>query len=153
MMSGKSPVRMGRPLVHGGYSVRPPGDLVKGRAKKRLRRYLSSFRSQLIGDIAGDEEKLTAAQLVLIDRATAKLTIIRMIELYIMGAGPFEEPGQLRPVLIFPFLKYTDSLRADLLALGIKRQDHEKPLTLAELAEVIETEGKEKEKVDEAGPD
>jgi hypothetical protein len=149
-VSGKSPVRFGRPRLHGGYSTRVPQDLVRGRARKRLRRYLSAFRSQLVEDVAGDESKLTAGQLALIDRATAKMTLIRLIEIYISEVGPWAAPGEMRPVLQQMYLKYTDSLRADLLALGIKRQDHEKVLTPAELVELIETEGEEKAKDEES---
>lgn len=128
-MSGNKTGRLGRPAIHGAYSLQPPDRLLRGRAKRRLRGYLSRVRETLILDLGGSEEKLTAGQLVLVDRAIAKLTIIRMIENYIAGAGVFDKPGMLRSVLTGPYVTFTRELRADLLALGIsKRRVDEGPM-------------------------
>jgi hypothetical protein len=144
--------KIGRPILHGGFSTRSPRELVRGRERQRLRKYLSDFREGLVTDLGG-EDQITAARLVLVDRATMKLGLIRLIEIYLANAGPWDRPGEIKPVIPGPYMRLTDGLRSDLLALGLDRQEAEKVLTLAELAEVIETEGKEKEKVDEAGPD
>jgi hypothetical protein len=74
-----------------------------------------------------------------------------MIELYIVEAGVFEEPGKLQPVLAGPYMTFTRELRADLQALGLERRTIEKVLTPTELVEAIEAEEAAKEKADEGG--
>jgi len=143
-MSGNKTGRLGRPIVHGAYSLQPPDRLLRGRAKRRLRGYLSQVRETLILDLGPKEEDLTAGQLVLVDRAIAKLTIVRMIENFISGAGVFDKPGMLRSVLTGPYVTFTRELRADLLALGIdRRKIDERVLTPDELAEIVDREAED----------
>jgi len=145
--------KTGRPVLHGGFSVRPPGELLRGRPKARLRAYLTTFRRKLIEDLAaGKEEDLTAGQLALIDRAVGKLAVIRMMEMYIADVGPWKDlkEGQLRPVVTGPLLAYSRELRADLQALGLERRTMEEVLTPAELVELIEAEPEKRPGTDDA---
>ena len=137
----------GRPLVHGAYNTLRR-NVVKG--QPRLRRFLTSCREGLIADTAGTEERLTTGQLIIIDRCIGKLAILRLMEAYVAEVGAFKD-GELLPLLAGPYLRFTDSLRADLLALGIERRSHEKVLTPLELVQVIEAEEVAKEKGDEDG--
>jgi hypothetical protein len=92
-----------------------------------------------VEDVADSEERLTAGQIAVLDRAVSKLAIIRLIEHYIVEAGPFEALGVLRPVIIGPYMTLTRELRLDLQALGLERKRaEERALTPAELAELID---------------
>src|SRR4030042_4642396 len=117
----EKPSKMGRPVIHGGYSIRTPKDLIKGQARQRLRKYLTDFRAGLTRDLGG-EDQLTAAQVVLIDRALANLHLVRLIEIYTAEAGPWAEPGKLRHVLPGPYVTFARELREDLRLLGITRK-------------------------------
>jgi hypothetical protein len=115
---------MGRPIVHGGYS-RLKSNLLKG--QPRLRRYLEESRGRLIENLGG-EDRLTCAQLILIDRAVGKLTVLRLMEARIAEVGAFGKDGELLPLLSKPYLRFADSLRKDLQALGIDRREDAGPM-------------------------
>ena len=133
--------KKGRPIIHGGYSVRPPRELISGRGGKRLRLYVNRIRGQIAEDLGG-EDRMTGGQLLVLDRVTSKLLLIRLIELYITEAGPWEKPGTLRPVLAGPYLAFSRSLLDDLRLLGIERREAEerylKPWELKDDDETIE---------------
>lgn len=89
-----------------------------------LRRYLTACREALITDMGAP----SAAEVIVLDRAISKLGVIRMIEEYFAETGIFIN-GQLAPVLSQDYVRYCESLRRDLLTLGIERRAADKILT------------------------
>lgn len=130
-------LKRGHPkVVHGAYSFIASGKLPEHRVY--LLRYLSGARQGLIDDLGG-EESLSTAQIILIDRITSKLGCVRCIEEHIRENGVFL--GQeLSPVLKASYLAYSNSLRLDLLALGIERRNADETLTPFELVQKEERE-------------
>lgn len=121
IIRGSKKKRAGRPPIHGGYSVKAPSHLIRGAPAKRLRDYINTFREGLYNDLGGFD-RITTAQTMLIDRAASKLVLLRLIEIFITEAGPWEARGKLRPVLAGPYLSYSHSIREDLRLLGIERR-------------------------------
>ncbi len=118
---GKSAQKLskGRPRVtHGGYSFIATGKLPEHRLY--LLRYLSACREGLVRDFGG-EENLSTAQLILIDRITSKLGILRCIEEHVKE-GPVIRGQTLAPALKKSYLAYSNSLRLDLQALGVDQK-------------------------------
>ena len=66
-------------------------------------------------------KSLTTAQLILIDRITTKLGVVRCMEEHIREHSVFEG-NELAPCLRASYLAYQNSLRHDLQALGIDRK-------------------------------
>jgi hypothetical protein len=134
----KSP---GRGFKHGGYSLMVrAGELpVK---MTRIRAYLTQVRSGLVRDIAGQEESLTTAQLVLIDRAVSLLSVIRTIESSLSEDGIMKGKA-LQPILQENYLAYSNSLRLILRELGVGKRAMGRAPTLAELVKTVEAEGAE----------
>jgi hypothetical protein len=119
--------KIGRPILHGAYSLKVTSELVKGQARRRLRKYLTETRATLAADLGG-EERLTGAQRVLLDRTIGKLAVIRLLETYLSEFGVFDK-GALRPALD-KYLSFGRELRADLALLGIERREAEEAFDL-----------------------
>jgi hypothetical protein len=110
----------GQPFKHGGYSLMVRrGSLPE--KMTRVRKYLSEVREGLVRDIAGQEENLTTAQLVLIDRAVSLLSVIRTIE-YSLSEKGIMEGTALQPILRENYLAYSNSLRLILRELGVDKR-------------------------------
>ena len=135
----KSP---GRGFKHGGYSLMvKAGDLPK--KMTRIREYLGKVRAGLVLDIAGQEEDLSTAQLILIDRTISLLSVLRTIESSLSERGILQGKGQdlqLQPILANNYLAYSNSLRLILRELGIDRRAGERILTPLEIAAEIDRE-------------
>ena len=123
--------RIGRPPKHGGLSLVYRADLVKEHPE--LRRYLQDCRDGLIDDLAaGDEDALTTGQRILVDRTIQKLSLARLIEIYITKTGVLRRDRLNSKVLeVEPILIYWQSLnhaiRSDLAILGLKRAEITEP--------------------------
>ena len=102
-----------------------------------IRAYLTACREGLIRDLGPAESDLTAAERIVLDRAISKLGVIRMIEEYCSENGIFEN-GQLRSVLSADYVRFCDSLRRDLLTLGIGHRAMDRILTPLEIAAEID---------------
>jgi len=115
--TGKSiKLHPGQRMKHGGYSFLSRGELPENRAY--IERYLTEVRQGLIRDLGPTEDDLTAAQVILIDRAVTKLGVIRCVEEHIRENSVMV--GQdLAPSLKASYLAYNNSIRLDLQALGI----------------------------------
>jgi len=111
--------RGGQRVKHGGYSFLTKGELPENR--KHVLRYLTAARANLIQDLGPEEENLTAAQIILIDRVVTKLGVIRCIEEYIREHTVMEGK-RLSPSLRESYLSYNNSIRLDLAALGIDKK-------------------------------
>lgn len=120
----------GRPPRHGAYSLMvKAGELPKRRTY--LRAYLNEVRASLIADLGPKEADLTAAQRVLINGVISKLSIIRCIEEHVKENGVFRG-RELSSVLAKSYITYTNSLRLDLLALGVNVRKGEEILDLGQ---------------------
>jgi len=133
-----------RQRTHGGYSFLTRGELPENRA--HILKYLMAAREGLVRDLGPTENDLTTAQIILVDRITTKLGIIRCIEEHIREHSVMDGK-ELASCLRASYLAYNNSLRLDLQALGLDRKDLEPVLTPYELTQRIEAETeKEKEK-------
>ena len=135
----------GQPFKHGGYSLMVRrGSLPE--KMTRVRKYLGEVREGLVRDIAGREEDLTTAQLVLIDRAVSLLSVIRTIE-YSLSEDGIMQGKDLQPILRENYLAYSNSLRLILRELGINKRQAADALDLGRyIAEADAAEAKVKAK-------
>ncbi len=135
----KTPSKRGRPPKHGGYSIITSDQLPENR--KHVRRYLSDVRNGLICDLGGSEGELTTAQQIMIDRVVCKLGVLRCLEEYVRENQVMLK-GDLVPALKERYLAYSNSVRLDLVALGLERRAVAAP-TLAEVIEEVKSERKQ----------
>ena len=119
MEGNKQKKKRGRPPKHGGYSLLFKGELPENR--KYIRAYLTNIREGLVLDLGPADEDLTTAQIVLIDRITTKLGVVRCIEEYIRE-NTVMKGDRLSPSLRESYLAYNNSIRLDLQALGIDKR-------------------------------
>ena len=108
-----------RPRSHGGYSYLAKGELPENRPD--ILKYLMAARQGLVRDLGPTEDELTTAQIILIDRVTTKLGVIRCIEEYTRERSVMRG-DELTPCLKASYLAYNNSLRLDLQALGMARK-------------------------------
>lgn len=122
-----SKLRTGRPAKHGGYSLITRGDMLN--RNPHLRAYLTEVREGLIRDFGPREENLTTAQRALINHTISKLGVLRLIEEHVQKNGIFRGED-LNPALGKFWLAASNSLRLDLMALGITTRKGEEELSL-----------------------
>jgi hypothetical protein len=108
-----------RPKKHGGYSYLTTGQLPENRS--HVLKYLIAVRQGLVKDLGPTENDLSTAQIVLIDRITTKLGVIRCVEEHIRENSVIEG-NDLAPSLKASYLAYNNSLRLDLQALGLNKK-------------------------------
>ena len=108
-----------RQIVHGGYSFLTKGKIPENRT--HILRYLMAVRDGLIRDLGPAENDLSTAQIVLIDRITTKLGVIRCVEEHIRENSVMAG-DDLAPSLKASYLAYNNSLRLDLQALGLEKK-------------------------------
>lgn len=130
---GKS--RRGRPTKHGGYSLIAKDEVLKDHP--RLRQYLQDTRDGLVRDVAGSEDRLSEQQRVLIDRIITRLSICRLIEVYIEKYGLFRRDKlkrfhvlELEPALGQNYLAFSNSVDRALRDLGLERKAVEEAVDL-----------------------
>ena len=109
-----------RPKSHGGYSFLVKGDLPENR--NHILKYLMAVREGLTRDLQDSGKGLTTAQIVLIDRITSLLGVVRCMEEHVREHSVFEG-DELAPCLRASYLAYNNSLRLDLQALGIEQKN------------------------------
>lgn len=120
-----------RPQKHGGYSYLTTGKLPEHRIY--VLKYLMAAREGLIRDMGPTENDLSTAQIVLIDRITTKLGVIRCVEEHIRENSVMQG-DDLAPSLKASYLAYNNSLRLDLQALGLEVKKANEILDLKEYA-------------------
>jgi len=146
-MSGKvSRKKCGRKpgvqVTHGAYSLIARGEFPSKR--RRVERWLSEVRLALIRDLGPTEQDLSAAQAIIIDRVIGKLGVLRCLEEHVREKGVMKG-DELSPPLQKNYLSWANSLRLDLLALGISKKNAERILSPLEIAaEIDEAKGKER---------
>jgi len=121
-----------RPHKHGGYSYLTSGKLPETRIY--ILKYLMAVRQGLVRDLGPTENDLSTAQIVLIDRVTTKLGVIRCVEEHIRENSVMVG-DDLAPSLKASYLAYNNSLRLDLQALGLEVKKANEFLDLKEYAE------------------
>jgi hypothetical protein len=108
----------------------------------RIKREAKSLRIMLIEEAAGSLDRLTAPQIILIDRICFKYVGCRCIEQYVKKIGLIdEEKGLMRSTLDKNYLAWSNSMRLDLRELGSQRKP-EDLLTPADWTEPAEEEVK-----------
>jgi len=112
-------LRPGRRGSHGGYSFLTRGELPESRAYIEL--YLTQVREGLIRDIGSVEENLTTAQLILIDRTVSILGVLRCIEEHVKDNGVMQGET-LSTSLRQAYLAYNNSVRLNLVVLGVEKR-------------------------------
>lgn len=135
---GKS--RRGRPPKHGGYSLIVKDEILKDHP--HLRRYLQDCRDGLVQDVAGSEDRLTEQQRIMIDRIISRLSICRLIEVYIEKYGAFRRDRlkrykilELEPALGLNYLAFSNSIDRALVALGLNKKQSDEALNLGKYVE------------------
>ncbi len=118
--------RGGQRQTHGGYSFLTHGRLPEHRT--HIRRYLTACRQGLIDDL-GSDQSLSTAEAILIDRIISKLGISRCIEEH-TRENSVMVGQELAPALKSSYLAYSNSIRLDLVALGINSKATGEPLDL-----------------------
>jgi hypothetical protein len=83
-----------------------------------------AVRQGLVRDLGPTENDLSTAQIVLIDRITTKLGVIRCVEEHIRENSVMVR-DDLAPCLKASYLAYQNSLRLDLQALGLNIKNNE----------------------------
>jgi len=127
-----------RPQKHGGYSYLTSGKLPETRTY--ILKYLMAVRQGLVRDLGPSENDLSTAQVVLIDRVTTKLGVIRCVEEHIRENSVMKG-DDLAPSLKASYLAYNNSLRLDLQALGLEKRSEE----VLTPYEIVEKEKKQNE--------
>lgn len=144
----KKKSRRGRPPKHGGYSLIAKDEILKDHPK--IRQYLQNCRDGLVRDVAGSEDRLTEQQRILIDRVITRLSICRLIEVYIEKYGLFRRDKlkrfhvlELEPALGQNYLAFSNSIDRTLRDLGIERKAIERDMSPDEMAKIIKAEVKD----------
>lgn len=139
--------KRGRPPKHGGYSLIHRDELLK--QHPQLRQYLEDSRAGLIRDVAGSEDQLSEQQRVMIDRIISRLSICRLIEVYIEKYGAFRRGRlkrfqvlELEPALGLNYLAFSNSIDRALIALGLDRKKAEEVQAPYEIIDSEEKNGK-----------
>jgi hypothetical protein len=135
----------GRRPTHGGFSFLATGKLPEHR--RYILQYLTAARMQLIRDIGGSEENLSAQQIIIIDRIISKLGILRCIEEHVRETS-IMKGHELAPALRASYLAYSNSLRLDLQALGIDKRTADEALDLGSYIREREKEKTERKAKD-----
>ena len=146
--------RRGRPPKHAGYSLIHRDELIK--QHPRLRQYLEDTRAGLIRDVAGSEEELSEQQRIMINRIVSRLSICRLIEIYIEKYGAFRRDKlkrfqvlELEPALGQNYLAFSNSIDRAIIALGLSRKKASTILAPYEVIEQEEARAKKKGKEEE----
>ncbi len=140
--------KTGRPPRRPGYSLIARGETPRGR--RYVETYLTEVRQSLIEQLGPTEADLSAGQRVLVDRVIAKVGVLRLIEEECRERGVFRPDRQgLVNVLAENYLAWSNSVRLDLMALGIKRGAAP---GVPDLAEYIRMKDREAEKSRDVAP-
>lgn len=133
--------RRGRPPKHGGYSLIYRDKLIKDHP--HLRHYLQNCRDGLVRDVAGSEENLSEQQRIMIDRIISRLSICRLIEIFVEQRGLFKEDALIEAIGK-NYLTFSGQIDRALIALGLQKKEANEVLTPWELAKKVEEEDRRK---------
>jgi hypothetical protein len=91
------------------------------------------------------EDDLTTGQKILVNSIIGKVGVLRCIEEFVRERGVFKDQV-LEPALSGHYLAFSNSVRLDLMALGIDKQAAAKVLDLAEYVRQADAAKSEKDK-------
>jgi hypothetical protein len=140
-MQVKKPERDKKGRFMPGNQARKTHAAYGGKMSLAIRRSSSLARLALIRDLGPMEGDLSAAQVILIDKAVNLLQITQAIEGWIRINGAMKK-NRLQPVLE-NYIAFVNSLRLILRELGISKRTAGKILTPLELAAEVEVESRE----------
>jgi hypothetical protein len=122
---------------HGGYSFIVRGCLPEHR--KYLLSYLIAARESIVADYGG-EDRMSASQIILLDRIISKLGCLRLMEEY-AREREILSAGELIPCLKKSYLSFSNSLRRDLETIKELAANHTEPgLTVAEVIKEFDSQ-------------
>ena len=131
----------GKRRSYGGYSIlRTEGFPAK---RRKIESYLTAARQGMINDLAGSEQDLSTAQVILINQTIGLLGVTRCIEEYIRS-NTVMKGEEISPSLKSSYLSYNNSIRLNLQALGIEKKVTGRT-SLEDYISEITKENKEKE--------
>jgi hypothetical protein len=149
-MTKKKPgIKTGRPPRHGGYSLLTRGALPEKR--KYIGHYLTVVREGLVKDIAPNEDGLTMAQRVLIDRTVTSLGIVRLIEEHAKEHGVLDAEGRPSQGLTGHYLSFQRYIKECIALLGIGKRAADDVLDLGRYLEAKAKNEKTSPAVDTKG--
>lgn len=121
-------------LRHGAWSLKRALDLGKLDGRSEAGQALKRLRTQLETDLGG-VENLSAQERILLDRIVKKVLIVEMLESYSLSRRSiFKRNGELIGALGRHYLSFCESLRRDLVAVGLSRRAKGVPSLSAYLA-------------------
>ena len=109
----------GKRRTFGGYSFLRTENLPVKR--RHIESYLTAARQGMISDLGKSEQDLSTSQIILIDRVISMLGVTRCIEEHVRQNSVMKDED-LSPSLKSSYLSYNNSIRLNLVALGIKRK-------------------------------
>ena len=129
--------RIGRPPKHYGYSLPIHRDGIIAEHPE-LRQWLQGCRDGLIDNLGGVEDELTQAQQIIVDRVISKLSMVRLIEIYLAKNGILRRDRVQEKILeaepiVQIWLQVNNAIRSDLQILGIDKRQIESEPTLADI--------------------
>ena len=109
---------------HGGYTVLAALDgrrEIDGQSPLGLE--LKRLREALVSDLGASRwEDLSEQQRILVTRVIHKHLFAESIEAWLLEHGPLRKNGTVRPALGSNYLAIANSLRLDLITLGLERR-------------------------------
>lgn len=139
-------------ITHGAYSWLQTGRINPSvRGYKKLQRYLEDIERSLIDDLGGPE-KLTAAKEILIKATIEAYGVLFLASMYCKREGILRPDKakkniiELQPVLGHQFIAFMNTIRQNLLALGIDKNKAEEGLDLGKYVEEKYGKGKKDER-------
>lgn len=140
------------PIKHGLTPWIKQGQLPSGRGMAKIKKHLADIQDRLIDSLGGVKE-ITPQQEILAHSTIKGLGVMLLVELYINKEGPIRKDllrrgiVELQPVLGKSYVAFLNSIRQNLLALGLDRKQAETILTPFEIAEKIDEEKARERKI------
>ena len=132
--------------MHGAYSLLR--HVAAGTLDQRTR-HAAAIRivcEQLARDLGAEWEELSVQQRLLIEQVAVKATVLGTVAVHALDRGIVDADGRLISPLNEHYLAFANSLRLDLLALGLERREKHVIDVAAALADLPEGNGRRKRK-------
>lgn len=122
--------------AHGGYALAARIEGGRLDLRRREDREFVAYRDRLVRDLRGDEEErgdwppagLSAQEQALVEEAAFKRAVVDALKVYALRSGVVKRNGRLAPVLAEHYITWAESLRRDLVSLGLQRRARAKGL-------------------------
>ena len=128
------------------------GQMPTGRGFEKVKRYVRDVEVRLV-EALGGLKTITPQQEILIQGTIKALGVCCLVELYINREGPIVKHllrrgiVELQPCLGKSYLAFLNTIRQNVIALGLDRKETERILSPADLADIIDKENEEKARV------